>query len=259
MFGVRAWRRAKLRKKPLPDAWWRIIERNVAYVRTLSAEDRRELAGIMQILLAEKYFEGCGGVVMTDEIRVTIAAQAAVLLLHRETGYYPTLRTILVYPSAYLAQSKQQLPDGSVMEGGQARLGESWHRGALVLSWSDALQGARSPHDGRNVVFHEFAHQLDGEEGGMNGAPLLDAPARYREWARVLGEEYRRLTESVAQGVPSLIDAYGATNPAEFFAVVTELFFERPAELKRMHPRLYEEFRGFYRQDPAGTVGSESL
>jgi len=227
----------------------------VAYVRSLSTEDRRELAGIMQILLAEKYFEGCGGLEMTDEIRVTIAAQAAVLLLHRETGYYPTLRTILVYPRAYMAQSKHQLPDGSVMEGGQPRLGESWHRGALVLSWSDALQGARSPHDGRNVVFHEFAHQLDGEEGGMNGAPLLDAPARYREWARVLGEEYRRLTESVALGVPSMIDAYGATNPAEFFAVVTELFFERPAELKRMHQRLYEEFRGFYRQDPAGAGG----
>ena len=251
MFGFRARRRRRLRKQPLPESAWSVIDRNVPYVRELNAADRTELGGIVQILLHEKEFEGCGGLEITEEIRLTIAAQAAVLLLHRKTRYYPTLRSILVYPHSYVAHGQHVLPDGTVREGPQARLGESWHKSSLVLSWSDVVRGAKNPDDGRNVVFHEFAHQLDSEWGEMEGAPALRAPARYCEWAQVLGGEYEKLVVKMHRGHRSLIDQYGATNPAEFFAVVTELFFERPRAMRKKHPELYDEFRTFYRQDPA--------
>lgn len=251
MFGIKARRRRQLRQTPLPDAWWAIIDRRVPYVRSLSAGDRDELGGIVQILLAEKYFEGCGGLVMTDEIRVTIAAQAAVLLLHRDTGYYPTLKSILVYPSAFVSKMRQGQPDGTIVEGPQVRLGESWFRGALVLSWDDVVRGAIDADDGRNVVFHEFAHQLDGESGSMEGAPALSSPTRYRAWARVLGTEYDDLIKAVHKGHHTLLDPYGSTNPAEFFAVATELFFERPAQMKRHYPELYDQLASFYAQSPA--------
>lgn len=256
MFGFRERRRRKLRQLPLRNEWWTIIDRNIPHVRQLNDADRTELAGIVQILLREKRFEGLGGLTMTDEIRLTIAAQAAVLLLHRETQYYPTLKSILVYPQAYVAQTKNRQPDGTVIEGPSARQGESWYRGALVLSWSDVVSGASNPDDGHNVVFHEFAHQLDGEWGAMEGAPALNGQARYRDWARVLSAEYEELVAAVHRGHRSLIDSYGATNPAEFFAVVTEMFFEQFQAMKRNYPELYLEFQKFYQQDPAGQTGN---
>ncbi len=217
----------------------------------MNEADRKQLGGIVQILLAEKNFEGCGGLAMTDEIRVTIAAQAAVLLLHRDTKYYPTLKSILVYPSAYFAPMKARQPDGTIIEGPQARLGESWFRGSLVLSWSDVKRGADIEGDGRNVVYHEFAHQLDGEDGVMDGTPLLESSNCYGQWARVLGGEFEQLTEEVHNGFRPLLDAYGATNPPEFFAVATELFFERPTAMRSRYPELYDQLACFYQQDPA--------
>lgn len=254
MFGFRKRRRAKLRAMPLPQAWWDIIDQRVKYVRMMSTTDRKELGGIIQILLHEKNFEGAGGLEMTDEIRVTIAAQAAVLLLHRETKYYPTLKTILVYPNTYVAPMKRRMPDGTIVEGPQARLGESWFRGSLVLSWRDVMRGASDHDDGRNVVFHEFAHQLDGESGSMNGAPQFDHGRCYQGWAHVLGTEFKQLTEEVHRGFRSLLDPYGATNPAEFFAVATELFFEKPEPMKSRYPELYEQLSCFYEQDPASNA-----
>jgi Mlc titration factor MtfA (ptsG expression regulator) len=250
---LRRRRRERIGARPLPDAWWAIIDRRVPMIAAMEGADRRELGRIVRILLDEKRFEGCGGLVMTDEVRVTIAAQAAVLLLRRpDRRYYPTLRSILVYPSAYFANTTRRNPDGTITEGPQGRRGESWFRGSLVLSWDDVVRGAARADDGRNVTLHEFAHQLDGDSGGMNGAPVLASPARYRDWARVLGEEYAELAEDMHKGHRTVIDPYGATNPAEFFAVVTELFFERPAALRRHHPELYEQLAGFYGPSPAG-------
>ncbi|MGP1345414.1 MAG: zinc-dependent peptidase [Phycisphaerales bacterium] len=252
MLGILKWpRRKRLRNTPLPEAWWTIIERRVPAVRWLTPDDRAELAGHIQILLHEKRFEGCAGLEITDEIRVTIAAQAALLLLHRDTDYYPTLSTILVYPSAYIAQNKRLNPDGSITEGPQGRLGESWFRGAIVLSWSDVLQGAADERDGHNVVLHEFAHQLDAQWGGMNGAPILPGGASYADWAAVLGHEYQSLINNLHAGNHTLLRPYAATNPAEFFAVATEFFFERPHAMRASHPALYQQLAGFYRQDPA--------
>lgn len=249
MFGLRRRRRRRLLNTPLPPAWWAIIDRNIPLIRKMNAADRTELGGIVQVLLDEKTFEGCGGLTITDEVRVTIAAQAAVLLLHRETAYYPTLKTILVYPHAYIADIKQPQPDGTVIEGPQARLGESWYRGALILAWDDVLFSAAEDGDGHNVTLHEFAHQLDGESGGMEGAPPLPSRSRYRDWARVLGQEYEQLIDQVHRGHRPLLDPYGATNPAEFFAVATELFFERPKAMRQKYPELYAELARFYCQD----------
>jgi Mlc titration factor MtfA (ptsG expression regulator) len=178
-------RRDAIRLRPFPDAWRAIIDKNVPYVGCLSAEDRTELLGHVQVFLAEKNFEGCGGLEMTDEIRVTIAAQACVLLLHRMTDYYPKLVSILVYPSTYLAPGGRRTADGLIDDDPQARLGESWARDVVVLAWDSVLSGAVDLHDGHNVVFHEFAHQLDQERGAGNGTPILPRRSMYAAWGRV--------------------------------------------------------------------------
>jgi Mlc titration factor MtfA (ptsG expression regulator) len=255
-FGFKKRRRRRWRSQPLPEAWLAIIERNVPYYRHLNAEERRELQGHIQVFLHEKRFEGAGGLEITNEIRVTVAAQACILLLNRESDYFPLMKTIFVYPQPYVARMSERLPGGLVREGVQARLGESWQRGPVVLSWDDVLHGARDPNDGHNVVFHEFAHELDGEFGPVDGAPRLPNNTMYTAWARVLGQEYNELLKDLQLGHRRLIDSYGATSPGEFFAVVTELFFEKPLALKARHPQLYEQFRLFYMQDPAARVGS---
>ena len=244
-------KREKLRGRQFPAAWREIMERNVPFVRHLPPADRKELEEDVLIFLSEKNFEGTGGLKITDEIKVTIAAQACILLLHRKTDYYPGLYSIIVYPHAYIAQQKVQDGRGIIAEGLQPRLGESWTQGAVVLSWDDVLSGAADTRDGRNVVFHEFAHQLDGQDGSMDGAPILTDHSMYATWARVLGEEYERLQQETALGRDTLLDQYGASSPAEFFAVATEFFFEKPRQLRAQLPQLYNELRRYYKQDPA--------
>ena len=250
MFGLKRKRRQRIRSKPFPPEWLKILKKNVACYSTLSAEDQAELHGHIQVFLDEKEFEGCGGQEINDEVRVTIAAQACMLLLHRETDYYPSLRTILVYPHHYFSSEKRRLPGGVVAEEVEGRLGESWFRGPVVLSWDDVLSGAHDHKDGHNVVFHEFAHQLDSESGANDGAPLLPHQSMYIAWARVMSAEYKHLIEDIIHHHQTDLDAYGATNPAEFFAVVTEFFFEKPQQLKQRHPQLYEQLALFYRQNP---------
>jgi Mlc titration factor MtfA (ptsG expression regulator) len=253
MFGfLKKRRRERIRARPVPDAWRRTIERIVPIVRRLPAADEAELFGHVQVFLDEKHFEGCGGLELTDEIRVTIAAQACLLLLHRQTDYYPRLTSILVYPSTYLVPEEESLDVGIVEAHDEAFLGHtSMGLSALVLAWDSTVHGARDIRDGENLVFHEFAHQLDFESGDVNGTPPLDSRQQYASWARVLGAEYDELRRSAALGEPGVLDSYGAENVAEFFAVATEAFFERAHELRTKHPALYEELRAYYRQDPA--------
>lgn len=240
--------------EPLPPEWLKIVERNVPYYHLLPPQQRRELQGLIRIFLAEKPFEGCGGLELNDEIRVTIAAQGCILLLDRDTDIYPKLRSVLVYPRAYVANVTARQPDGTVLEGRQGRLGESWMQGYVVLSWEDVLRAASGVHDGHNVVFHEFAHQLDNESGAPEGTPLLQDASMYAAWSRVFGAEYKALCDSVEHDEPTLLAAYGALSPAEFFAVATEFFFERPVELEAVYPALYEQLNLFYRQDPASLI-----
>lgn len=251
LFGFKKRRRKRLRAQPFPESWCAILKRNVPYYRLLAPEDQTELQGHIHVFLAEKQFEGLGGLTMTDEIRVTIAAQACILLLHRQTDYYPSLMSILVYPHEYVAKTTRRLPDGTVAEGVDVRLGESWHRGSVVLSWNDVLHGAADVNDGQNVVFHEFAHQLDSERGGTDGAPALPHRSCYLSWARVFTHEYEQLIHDLERNHRSVLNKYGATNPAEFFAVATEAFFEKPTQLKRRHPELYEQLSCYFEQSPA--------
>lgn len=250
MLGQRR-KRERLAAQPFPDGWVRMIERNVPHFQRLTEPDRRELHGHIHVFLAEKRFEGCGGLAVTDEIRLTIAAHACILLLHRQTDYYPLLVTVLVYPHAFLVQRYQAGPGGHTVEAYQTLAGESWRQGSLVLAWDEVLHGAFDPTDGHNVVLHEFAHQLDEEDGSANGAPPLPSRAMYGPWARILGHDYAELVASTQKGQEGLLDPYGAISPAEFFAVATEFFFEAPNRLKARHPALYEELRLYYRQDPA--------
>ncbi len=244
-------RRQELSVQPFPAAWEQIIHRNVPICRCLHPDERQRLEDVIKVFIAEKHFEGCAGLTITDEIKVTIAAQACLLLLNLHHDYYERLVSILVYPESFTVEQEERGPASTVEVANRAVMGLSSSKGAVVLSSPDTIDGARNPKDGVNVVFHEFAHQLDQLDGAMDGAPSLESAATYREWAQVLGSEYKRLQENVATGTPSLISEYGAAKPAEFFAVVTELFFEKPVELQQEHPTLYEEFRLYFHQDPA--------
>jgi Mlc titration factor MtfA (ptsG expression regulator) len=254
MFGFKKRRRKKLRNQTFPPAWLEIIEKNVPIYHRLSWADKKEIHGHILVFLAEKNFEGCGGLEVTDEIKVTIAAQACILLLHRETDYYPGLYSILVYPSAFIAKGHVEFAPGYYAETEQVHLGESWKRGALILSWDHVLANAVDVHDGHNVVLHEFAHQLDIEDGYANGAPPLPHRSRYVAWARILEKDYSKLQKDTEEGRFTVLDEYGATDPAEFFAVATECFFEKPAQLQKKHPELYEELKLYFQQDPAQAV-----
>jgi hypothetical protein len=248
-------RRERLRAQPFPKQWREILERRVPYVRRLPDELRRQLEQHIQVFIAEKSFVGCAGFEITDEARVTIAAQACLLILNRRSEYFTGLREILVYPGTFVVERVQPVMAGGTVlqsDAPQARSGESWSHGQVVLSWEDTLEGAAIDDDGRNVVIHEFAHQLDQQKGQANGAPWLGRRDRYPRWSRVLSAEFARLHQQAMIGEPSLFSRYGMTSPAEFFAVVSEVFFEQPRELAAMHPALYGELRTLYRVDPAG-------
>ena len=248
---IRDARRKRLTKAPFPSAWVEIIDRNVPYCQKLSAQERLSLWKLVAVFINEKHFEGCVGQVITQEIKLTVAAQACLLLLNLEHNFYEKLRTILVYPAGFEFNKESYASNGIVSEEMLPVAGVSYSLGVVALSWSDTTHGARRADDGTNVTLHEFAHQLDLLDNAMNGAPILSERSMYPDWARVLGAEFEALCKAVAEGLPTVINPYGATNPAEFFAVVTELFFEKPIDLKTAHPALYEEFRQYYGQDPA--------
>jgi len=250
MFFKDRWRK-KIAGRPFPEPWRAILAENMPLYARLTEPDREELRRHILVFLAEKRFEGCGGLEITDEIRVTIAAHACLLLLHRKTDYYPRLRSILVYPSAYVAPDVRHFVGGTIIESDDVRLGESWQHGAVVLSWDDVRRSAADIRDGQNVVFHEFAHQLDSSGGRGDSTPVLRDHSTFIAWARALGRDYERFRRAVQYRRPEVLDEYGATDPAEFFAVATECFFETPGELKRIYPRLYDELKKFYQQDPA--------
>jgi Mlc titration factor MtfA (ptsG expression regulator) len=244
-----AWRRSRLTATPFPSAWRALLRRRMPLYRRLPALQQRQLQRHVQVLLGQVPFIGCQGQVITDEVRVLVAAQAALLLLGRPAGSFRGLRQVLVYPGAFVVD--RPVTDGGIVQDARRVLvGESWQQGQLILSWADVLAGAADPDDGHNVVIHEFAHQLDQENGPANGAPHLGRRDGHERWARTLGAAFEDLHAQLARGEPTLIDPYGASDPAEFFAVLSELFFERPAALSAQHPALYDELRAYYRSDP---------
>ena len=247
---LRRSRRARACARPFPPAFVKILERNVPLYRRMPENLQDELRGRVNVLLDEKDFIGCGGLEITDEIRVTIAGHACCLLLNRDVDFFPGFSSILVYPDVYLAD--EVVSDGVVeTEGQEARSGESWHRGPVVLSWQDVLDSLAGDSDGYNVVLHEFAHKLDEENGDVDGVPALAESSHYKEWADVLTRAY---SASGAVGGPHgvrVLDEYAFTAPEEFFAVATETFFEKPGQMRTELPDLYGQLRRFYCVDPA--------
>ena len=262
LFGLRTRARRRLLESPIPTEWRAIVERNIDRFPMLSASQQQRLLDLTRIFIAEKSFEGVG-LDLTDEVRVTIAAHAVTLLLNRYSdptdAVFSGVRTVIVYPNRYRVAIQTVGPGGMVTEGNQIRLGEAWHGpgtgGTIVLSWEDVPRADRSgvsfevrkrSAHAHNVVIHEFAHALDAETGDVNGAPKLDRPASYAAWSKVMSREFVGLRRAAALGVPTLLSAYGATNPAEFFAVATETYFDRPIAMREYHPDLYTQLEGFY-------------
>jgi hypothetical protein len=246
---VRRRRRDAIAARPLPDEWLGIVERNLPLYRRLPADLQRRLHRRIRLFLHEKRFFGFDGVEIDDEIRVTVAANACLLVLDRSVEAYDGFTSIYVYPSTFVVEHERW--DGRVRSvGRQARLGESWHRGPLVLAWDAALHGTRDPRDGHNVILHEFAHKLDGADGLVDGAPPLRQRSRYTSWARVMTREYRQLRRRADARARTVMDHYGATEPQEFFAVLVETFYEKPRQLKKRHPELYAEMQACFGVDP---------
>lgn len=256
----RARRREQILAEPFPASWRAIIERNVGYAALLSADERRRLEDLVQVFLAEKQLEGCGGLSLTDEIRVTVAANACILLLGLDHDMYRSVDRVLIYPTTVVPPERKQsvfeLATRAV-EPVHPLLGEAHVGGPVIVAWDAARRGSRHPRSGHNVVFHEFAHKLDMLDGDPDGTPPLRGSRQLRRWAEVCSTAYADLRRQAARGERSFIDAYGAQSEAEFFAVATEGFFEQPQRLLREQPALYDVLRAFYRQDPAARLAGD--
>lgn len=251
---LRKRRRLKILAAPFPPPWLEFLQRNVAHYRYLNNQEQARLRDDLRIFVAEKSWEGCGGLPMTDEVKVTIAAQACLLVLGMEHNYYDRVLSILVYPHGYHVSHDED-------EGGHAddRLGEAHYRGPVILSWAEVLSDGRHPARGKNLVYHEFAHQLDMLDGVINGTPPLQDAAQARRWHEVMTAEYQQLIDASEQGRATLLDQYGTTDEAEFFAVATECFFDRPVQLARRHPQLYALLREYFHQDPAERCAHDAV
>ncbi|MET0343197.1 MAG: M90 family metallopeptidase [Polyangiales bacterium] len=248
-------KREKILEAPFPDAYEAFLERNVGHYARLDDVQQKHLRDLVQVFVAEKHWEGRGGLTLTDEMRVTIAAQACMLVLALPHRLYENVESIFVYPSAVVrpdakpgvfVQTRQLVASGPL-----ALYGEAHVRGPVVLAWDRVLRDGRNTRDGHNLVYHEFAHKLDMLDGSADGTPPLASRAELAHWRDVCERVYLDLRARTERGEATFIDAYGATNEAEFFAVVTEHFFDQPRSLRSEEPELYDALASFYRQDPA--------
>jgi Mlc titration factor MtfA (ptsG expression regulator) len=233
----------RIKTLTFPTEWLPYLEKNVPLYLQMPMELREDFQVKTMMFLEHKKFVPCGGLELTDEIRVTIAGNAALLLLNRPTQVQPFKRvlSVLVYPTTFFNSRDEE---ADLMSG------EAWPTGSVVLAWDAVRKTAHDLRDGKNLVLHEFAHQLDIENGGdANGQPFLD-DIQLGTWARVMSKEFAAFQARLARGKPTAMDQYGSSDPAEFFAVATEAFFERPGRLFRDHPDLYEQLRMFYKVDP---------
>lgn len=247
------WSRRRLRKNlllsELSAPQRAIINASVPLIRELPARLHRAFEGKIALFLHQIEFIGCDGLAVTEEMRLSIAAQACLLVVNTDS-WYVNLRTVLVYPGAF--KSRRAEHNGYVVtERETVRTGESWARGPVILSWADARQGALNETDGHNVVFHEFAHQLDDLSGYTDGIPVLGKGQSFAQWERVFVSAYKTHCQKVETGQWSVFDPYGATAPQEFFAVAVETFFERPVELQREEAGVYRQLASLFQLDPA--------
>jgi len=250
-------RRKKLTQTPFPSLWEEIIRRNVAHYCMLEDAQRAQLRALIQVFIAEKKWEGAGGLELTDEIRVTISAQACLLLLGLPHNYYRNVESIIVYPSTVVPPQRNPgffENTFAPVELEHPIIGQAFQQGPLIIIWDAALHGSRHPESGHNVIYHEFAHKLDMLDGAADGTPPLRDRAEYRDWVLTCSREYLRLKHDSEKGKKSFLDAYGATSEAEFFAVATEQFFNQPRLMIEHAPDLYRVLQEYYCQDPAERV-----
>ncbi|QXC61904.1 zinc-dependent peptidase [Aquihabitans sp. G128] len=240
------------RRAALAEDWEQIVERAVAHWAYLDDDERDALAGHIEALVTTKRWEAANGFELTDEIRTVISAQAGLLILGLDLDHYADVGAIIVHPSTMrFRRTSQGSIAGTVVDGDVDLLGEASYQGPVVIAWDSARHSARHPERGHDVVLHEFAHKLDMLDHVVDGTPPLpDAAARQR-WVDVCSHELHLLR--TGQGGP-LLDPYGAADPAEFFAVATEVFFNRPVDVQAHKPELYAVLGAFYRQDPAERV-----
>ena len=254
-------RRKKLTQTPFPSAWEEILYRNVAHYCMLDDSERAKLHALIQVFIAEKYWEGAGGLEPDDEIRVTISAQACMLLLGIPHNYYRNVMSIIIYPSTVIPPKRRQGFFENSMKPEtieQPILGQAVMQGPVIIIWDAALHGSRHPELGHNVIYHEFAHKLDMLDGAPDGTPPLRDRDEYRDWIAVCTREFKRLRQDAAKGRRSFLNPYGATNEAEFFAVATEQFFDQPLLMVDQSPDLYRVLQEYYQQDPAERVNRKS-
>ncbi|MGH8496317.1 MAG: zinc-dependent peptidase [Gammaproteobacteria bacterium] len=248
------WRARQRRRRmggEFPAHWRELLERKLPLYARMPAALKPRLHGLVNAFIAEKRFVGCAGQVVDDEVRLLIAAQACLLVLNRELGFFDELESILVYPSSFLVDEEYADTTGVVTSARHELLGRAWDAHQIILSWEDVVEDSAAEHPDQNVVLHEFAHQLDQAGGSGDGAPSLRSPTRYARWSAVLQSAYETLLEQIERGATPFMDEYGASDPAEFFAVATETFFIEPRHLERAQPALYGELEAFYGVDPA--------
>lgn len=245
MFGlIRRWRRKRLLKAPFPPAWRNIMDERLPFFRRLDRDVKAKLERGVQIFIAEKHFFGAGGFEITEEVKVVVAASAVRLVVHKDISPYDRLTEIIVYPSAY------RHPDS---DEGTAILGEAHQWGTVVLAWDAVVHGLNNPCDGHDTAIHEFAHVLDRDGGGFDGTPELRATGDYAPWGQVMSRHFLNLRDDEDSAEGEVMRDYGATNEAEFFAVATETFFEKPWQMRETLPDLFDQLVEFYGFDPTVT------
>jgi Mlc titration factor MtfA (ptsG expression regulator) len=244
------WGSVRLPTGPIPATWPELIARQVPLVARLSATDQERIYRLMQLFLRDVPIEGCAGLEVTEEIQVTIAAQACLLLLKMPYPRYTRVDRVLVYPSSFVPKTVSHYGSGHVVRPDAPARGQAWQSGVVILGWDAVQHDTVIATDGDNVVLHEFAHMLDAEDGGMDGVPVLDSATAYRAWAALLAERFDEHVARVERGERTALNAYGAENRAEFFAVATEAFFEKPGDLRKDQPELYALLVDFFKLDP---------
>ena len=246
---MRMRRRTTRMRTPFPREWRDLLHRTLPLYGRLPAELRLRLEPLVREFLLDIEFIGCQGLTVTDEMRLSVATQACLLVVGHRTGGFRSLRSVLLYPDEFVVEESDEDDAGVVTEGTRVLAGQTFATSRIILSWRD-VQASGGAGEAYNVVLHEFAHYLDHSVGGA----LSSSSSRHRSlksWHAVLGREYQVLCDAVDRGEPTLIDPYGAEHLEEFFAVATETFFEQPRELQRRHSHLYTELRKFYALDPA--------
>lgn len=246
---IRYLKRKWLLRRPFPDRWLKILETQVPVYRHLPRDHRALLRQRIPIILNEKHFEGCGGLHITEEIKVIITAYAGVLILKETADYYSDLQAILVYPDSYIAPV-MEYEEGVVSEGFEPRSGEYWGTGNIVLSWKEIENTLSGDNYGQNLIYHEFSHLLDDRYGLTSGISDEGDAIRKDEWTETIARSYRRLRRDTYENRRTVLDEYGTQSPAEFFSVASEAFFEKPDELHRKMPDLYRVLSRFYSLDP---------